>query len=473
MRRFPLLLILSLLAVVAVSTFSFSQAFPPAAVAFTYRGDIDENGKVDIFDLLALLMVLDSAPENDRQLQIANVNASGDGELDIFDLLGLLKLLRGEEPEVIYWPEITGTENPTAAEKYQLYFGTGATGDQEGIFSSVLDMSTGQLTEAKLAAEAIRPGVITIDPTGTHLYSAGKPTGYKGPRGGSILAFEINKTAGTLKLLNSQSTRGDGPSYLFVDHSGRNILVCHYQSGNCSVLPLAQNGSLKPVSSVQQHTGSSVHPVRQTAPHPHSINLDSAGRYALVTDLGLDQVLIYKFDSAAGTLTPNDPPFVAVKPGGGPRHFAFHPSGEFAYVNLELTSEVITFRYDSQRGVLTELQTLSTLPDDFTGRNANAGIRVTPDGRFLYVSNRGHNSIAQFAVDPGTGTLAWLGSVSTRGDVPQGINLDPTGGYLVVADKIAGQASVFRIDKETGLLTYTGSSIDIPKVNSMVFLPLD
>ncbi|MCZ6675516.1 MAG: lactonase family protein [Verrucomicrobia bacterium] len=365
-----------------------------------------------------------------------------------------------------------GTKGQAAVDKYQVYFGGGATGDQEGIFTSVLDMKTGQLTEAKLAGEAKQPGIITIHPAGTHLYSVGHPAGYTGPRSGSVCAFKINPATGALKLLNSQSSQGKGASYLILDPKGRNILICHYFSGNCAVLPLAQDGSLKPASSVQQHTGSSVNPTRQTAPHPHSIILDSAGRYAFVADLGLDQVLIYKFDSTKGTLTPNDPPFVAVTPGAAPRHFVFHPSEKFAYTNLELTSEVTAFHYDSARGALTEFQTVSTLPKDFAGRNANAGICVTPDGRFLYVSNRGHNSIAQFAVDSNSGTLALLGNESTRGDVPQTIAIDPTGSYLLVTDKQSDHISVFKIDKETGGLAYTGSNINVPTAGSIQFRPI-
>jgi 6-phosphogluconolactonase len=244
-------------------------------------------------------------------------------------------------------------------------------------------------------------------------------------------------------------------------------------SGNCAILPLAADGSLKPISCMQQHTGSGVHPVRQTGPHPHAIVLDPSGRFVLVPDLGLDQVKVYRFDPAAGTLTPNDPPYAATKPGGGPRHCTFHPNEPYVYVNLELTSDVTAFRYDAGKGVLTEVQTISTLPDEYDGMNANAGICITPDGRFLYVSNRGHNSIAQFAVDRDTGTLTSLGYESTRGDVPQTIGMEPEGRYIVATDRRAGHARLFRINRDTGILNYTGSTINIPNVGNAVFLLLE
>ena len=188
------------------------------------------------------------------------------------------------------------TKNPEAAERYRVYFGSAATSEQEGIFSSVLDVQTGRLTEARLAVEAQRAGIITLHPAGTHLYSIGKPAGYSGPRSGSVCAYKVDRETGSLTLLNSQESQGTGPSYLLLDHEARNIFVCHYMSGSCAVLPLAEDGSLEPVSSVQQHTGSSVDTLRQNKPHPHAIALDAAGRYVLVTDLGLDQVRIYRFD---------------------------------------------------------------------------------------------------------------------------------------------------------------------------------
>lgn len=355
------------------------------------------------------------------------------------------------------------------AEKHQVYFGSGTT----GVFRSVLDSDTGALTEAKLVAKATRSGFVAIHPDGTHLYSIGKPAGDSGPRGGSVCAFKIDSATGDLAFLNTQPTQSMGPCYLVVDPEGRNVLVAHYRGGSCAALPLAKDGSLKPVSSFHQHTGSSVDPRRQTSPHPHAIVLDAAGRHAFVPDLGLDQILVYEFDAATGTLTPNESPFTAVKPGGGPRHFAFHPSGKFAYANLELSSEATAFHYDAEHGTLKEFQTLSTLPDGFSGKNATAGLCVTPDGRFLYVSNRGHNSIAQFSIDPNTGTLSPLGYESTRNVVPQAINIDPSGSVLIATDKNSGDVDVFKIDPKTGQLARAGRTLNVPKAGSIAFRPLD
>jgi 6-phosphogluconolactonase len=357
-------------------------------------------------------------------------------------------------------------------EAYHVYFGGGGTGGQDGIFFSTLDMGSGQLAEARLACAAQRAGIIAIHPRGTHLYSVGKPVGYRGRRSGSVCAYRIDAATGMLEFLNYEASEGQGPCYLSVDAEGRNVVVCHYRSGSSVVLPLAEDGSLESASSVQQHSGGSVHPRRQTSAHPHAIVFDPAGVRVLVPDLGLDQVLIYGFDPASGSLTPNDPPFAAVEAGGGPRHLAFHPSARFVYVNLELSSKVTAFSYQSASGVMSEIQTLTTLPSGFEGKNANAGICVTPDGRFLYVSNRGHNSIAVYAIDAKTGMLTSLESESTRGDVPQAIKIDPSGSYLLVADKRGGYVSVFKIDKNTGLLTFSGSRIEVPKASSIVFTSL-
>lgn len=356
------------------------------------------------------------------------------------------------------------------AEEIRVCFGSGTTQAQEGIFTCMLDPESGQLSSPSLAAEALRPGFIAIDPSGTHLYSIGKPGGYTGARGGSVCAFRIDPTTGKLTFKKMQSSQGTGPCYLEIDPTGRNILVAHYRGGSCSVLPLTKDGLPQPVSSFHQHTGSSVDPRRQTAPHPHSIVLDPAGRFAFVPDLGLDQIKVYRFDSATGTLSPNQPPFVAIKPGSGPRHFLFHPNGKLAYASLELTSEAIAFRYDAKSGTLEEFQTLSTLPDGYSKMNTTAGICIVPDGRFLYISNRGHNSIAQFAIDPASGKLSPADRPSTGTLVPHAIGLDPSGRILIATDKNSGEVGVFRIDPKNGRLTRS-CTVRVPKAGSVAFLP--
>lgn len=361
---------------------------------------------------------------------------------------------------------------PVAA-KYRVYFGTATSGPGQGIFQSTLDMETGQLEKATLAGEAVRPGFLAIHPDGKHLYAVGELGGFKGKSPGSVSAFGIDPSTGNLDPLNSQPVGGDGPCHLIVDPSGRNVLTAQYGGGSCSVLPLHADGTLQPHSDFHQHTGGSgVVPDRQDAPHAHSINLDASGRIAVVADLGLDQILIYRFDPEAGTLVPNDPPFVATEPGGGPRHFIFHPSGNFAYANLELSSRVTAFEYDAMRGALKAIQTLPTLPADYKGINSTAEIRTTPDGRFLYVSNRGHDSIAMYAVEQNTGKLALLGFEPTRGETPRNFNIDPTGTYLLAANQKSDNVTVFKINKETGRLAFTGSEIAVPKAICVRFLPI-
>jgi 6-phosphogluconolactonase len=358
------------------------------------------------------------------------------------------------------------------ADRVHVYFGSGTTSEREGVFISTLDLDTGKLSEARLAGEVMRPGFIVIHPGGNHLYSIGKPAGSGELRDGSVCAFKIDPETGALEFLNMKPSQDTDPCYLTIDPSGRNILVAHYLGGSCASLPLGKDGSLKRVSSIRQHTGSSVDPSRQAMPHPHAIVLDATGCYAFVPDLGLDQVLIYKFDSTSGTLAPNDPSFVEVKLGGGPRHFVFHPSGKFAYTNLEITSEVTAFQYDSENGTLVEFQTLSTLPNGFSGKNTNSGICTTPDGRFLYVANRGHNSIVPFSINPNSGKLSPVGNQSTHALVPHAINMDTSGSGLIATDKNSGAVSVFKIDSKTGQLTHA-SSISVPKVGNIVFRPLD
>jgi 6-phosphogluconolactonase len=246
-----------------------------------------------------------------------------------------------------------------------------------------------------------------------------------------------------------------------VDHAGRNVLVANYGGGSVSVLPIGDDGRLGEATAFIQHEGSSVDPRRQTAPHAHSINVDPDNRFAFVADLGLDRVMIYRFDSQQGTLAANDPPWASVAPGAGPRHFAFQPGGRFAYVINELQSTVTAFAYDAARGALQEIQTLPTLPDDFSGSNTTAEIQVHPSGRFLYGSNRGHDSIAVYAIDADSGRLRFVEHESTQGDLPRNFGIDPSGRFLLAANQGSDSVVVFRIDGATGALTPTGQSIEV------------
>jgi 6-phosphogluconolactonase len=255
-----------------------------------------------------------------------------------------------------------------------------------------------------------------------------------------------------------------------VDSQGKNVLVANYGGGTSAVLPIQPDGRLAAPSSIIQHSGSSVNPERQEGPHAHSINLDAGNRFAFTADLGLDKVLIYRFDGAKGTLAPNAPPSVSTAPGAGPRHFAFHPSGRYAYVINELDSTVTAFRYDGQSGTLTTLQAISTLPAGFSGDTTTAEVQVHPSGRFLYGSNRGHDSIAMFAIDPDTGRLTALGHQPTGGKTPRNFGIDPTGAYLLAANQDSDNLVLFRIE-ETGRLTSTGQAIQVPKPVCVKMIP--
>jgi 6-phosphogluconolactonase len=314
---------------------------------------------------------------------------------------------------------------------------------------------------------------VVLHPGGKFLYATNETGEFKGQKSGGISAFAIPKDGGPLTLLNTQPSMGGAPCHLSIDRTGKYLLVANYTGGNVAVLPILPDGKLGPATSTQQHSGSSINKQRQQAAYAHSINLDSANRFAFVADLGIDKVMIYKFDAKNGALTPNEPAFATVPAGGGPRHLSFHPNGRFVYVNNELTSSVNAFRYDARAGALTLLQTLSTLPENYVNENnTTAEVLVHPSGKFLYVSNRVHDSIASFAIDGRSGKLRILGHTPTQGKIPRNFNIDPTGNFLVVANQDSDSLVVFRIDPATGSLTPTGHQIEVPMPVCIKFLPI-
>jgi 6-phosphogluconolactonase len=272
-------------------------------------------------------------------------------------------------------------------------------------------------------------------------------------------------------LLNAQATGGPGATALITDKTGRCLLVANYAGGSVASLPINQDGSLGEMVSFFQHEGSSVNPKRQAGPHAHSANVDPANRFALFCDLGLDKVMVYKLDAASAKLTPSQPPFAATKPGAGPRHLALHPNGKWIYVINELDSTMTAFRWDGQAGTLQEIQTVSTLPPDFKEQNTCAEVDVHPSGKFVYGSNRGHDSVAVFALDESSGRMRLVEHESTQGKNPRFITLDPTGHWLLAANQATDNIALFRVDPATGKLEYTGRQVEVGAPVCVKFMP--
>ncbi|HUY35145.1 MAG TPA: lactonase family protein [Pirellulales bacterium] len=362
-----------------------------------------------------------------------------------------------------------------AAGSTRVYIGTYTDGGKsEGIYLLNLDHASGELTKVGATSGVDNPSFLAIHPSRKFLYAVCEVSEVDGKKGGGVSALAIDPESGGLTLLNRQSSMGSGPCYLVVDKTGKNALVANYGGGSCCVLPIGDDGKLDEASSFMRHKGTSVDKVRQEAPHAHSINLDPANRFAFCADLGLDQVLVYHFDAVKGLLTPNDPPFASVAPGSGPRHFAFHPSGKFAYVINEMKLTVTAFAYDPRKGVLKELQTISTVPAGIkTDGFSTAEVQVHPSGKFLYGSNRGHDSIAMFSIDQATGKLTSLGQQPTGGKTPRNFGIDPSGAYLLAENQDSGTIVVFHIDPKTGKLSPAGHQIEVPMPVCAKFMTLE
>ncbi|MEX0713682.1 MAG: lactonase family protein, partial [Pirellulales bacterium] len=338
----------------------------------------------------------------------------------------------------------------------RLYIGTYTGGASEGIYTSRLDLADGSLTAPELAAATSNPSFVALHPNRPFLYAVSEISELDGKKTGGVSAFSIEAETGRLKLLNQQPSEGSGPCHLVVDASGKAVLVANYGGGSVASLPIGSDGRLAKAASAIRHEGKSVNPQRQEGPHAHSINLDPANKFAFAADLGLDKVLVYRFDAASAKLVPNNPPSASVADGAGPRHFAFHPSGRWAYVINELASTVTALAYDADRGVLEPTQTISTLPEDYTPASYTAEVQVHPSGKFVYGSNRGHDSIAIFSVDADTGRLKSRGQQPTGGKTPRNFSIDPTGSYLLAANQESDNIVVFRIEPASGELEPTG-----------------
>ena len=351
-----------------------------------------------------------------------------------------------------------------------VYFGTHTGAKSKGIYVSKFDSATGQLSVPELAAETKNPTFLAVAPGEKFLYAVSEVDKIDGKPTGAVDAFALDAKSGKVTPLNRQLSGGGGPCHIAVDATGKCLLVANYGGGSIAALPVHADGSLGEVATILQHTGSSVNTNRQAGPHAHFILPSPDNRFTLDCDLGLDKISINHLDAPAAKLTPADPSIVNVAPGSGPRHLVFSHDGKFVYVINELAGTIMVFSYTAPNAAMAEVQTISTLPTDFTGKNTDAEIALHPSGKFLYGSNRGHDSIAVFAVDQQTGKLTLVEHQSTLGRTPRHLVIDPTGRWLLAENQGSNSVVVFAIDAGTGKLIPTGQSISIGSPVCAVFV---
>ena len=364
-----------------------------------------------------------------------------------------------------------------AGDNYFVYFGTStnAKNGSEGIYVARFNSERGELTNPELAAKAGNPGFLAIHPSKKYLYSIGDIAGPDGKKAGGISSFSIDVQTGHLTLLNQSSAVGNGPCHVNLDATGRMAVLANYGSGSVASYLIASDGSLSAPVSFIQHEGSSIDPKRQAGPHAHSVNFSPDNRFAYACDLGLDKVLIYKVEPETGKMTPNEPAFAKTPEGGGPRHLAFHPSGKFVFVNNEMSMTETSFAYDAGTGGLTEIATVSTLPESDQGKKgfSTAETLAHPSGKFVYVSNRTHDTIAVLSCDPESGKLTLVQNVPVEGQIPRNICLDPSGKWLIAAHQNSGTAALFKVNQNDGRLSFTGRKVKVPGSICVRFLPIN
>jgi len=362
----------------------------------------------------------------------------------------------------------------TMAESFRVYFGTYTGAKSKGIYVAQFDSVTGKLSRPELAAETRNPSFLAVHPNVRFLYAVGEVNDTQGQRAGAVNAFAIESSSGKLTPLNQQTSGGTGPCHISVDATGKCALVANYGSGSIAALPIRADGSLGEATSVIQHAGASVNPKRQAGPHAHFITPSPDNRLALACDLGLDQVLVYQLEAANAKLSTNHPPFASVAPGAGPRHFVFSPDGKFIYVINEMKLTITIFGYEAKTGAMTELQTLSTLPSGYTAtdKDSCSEIAMHPNGKFVYGSNRGHDSIAVFAVQSKSGALTLVQHESTQGRTPRHFAIDPTGRWLLAENQNSDSVVVFSIDPTTGKLQPTGQTATVGSPVCAVFVKM-
>jgi 6-phosphogluconolactonase len=345
-----------------------------------------------------------------------------------------------------------------------ILFGSGKIlqGKGEGIYVYRLDRSSGGLEFVSKTTGVTNPSYLAFDATQKFLYAVNELKTYDDKPTGTVSAFAVDAKTGKLEFLNRQLTHGTDPCHVVVDGQRKHVFVANFMSGSVCVLPVRDDGSLGAASDFIQHQGSSIDPVRQKSPHAHSVTLDAANRFAFVPDLGLDRLMVYRFEPQRGMLEANAVPWIKMKPGAGPRHVSFHPGGRFAYLVNEIDSTVAVLAYDGRAGTFEHLQTVPTLPAGFAGQNTCADIQVSASGTFVYASNRGHDSIAIYRIDPLAGTLGYVGHAPTRGKTPRSFGIDPTGSFLLAANQDSDTVVTFRIDPDSGKLQPTGHVTQVP-----------
>lgn len=360
----------------------------------------------------------------------------------------------------------------TFAQKSIIYVGTYSQRGSQGIYVFQFDRTKGLLKQLQTVPGLESPTFITVDGGGRFLYSVNRGRADINDKGGSVSAYAINRKTGHLSGLNTRSSYGDAPCFISLDRAGTHAFICNYLGANMVVLPVFTDGLLGVPSDSKKYSGNSVHPERQTEPHIHAAYPSGDNRFLYVTDLGTDKVYQYRFDQATGRLSAAESEEVHVQPGSGPRHMAFHPNGKFAYLVEELTSRVCVMRINPDTGSLTIVQdTVRALPKSFTGNNTSADIHVHPKGRFLYMSNRGHNSISVFEIS-NDGSIQLAHVQETGGKTPRNFMIEPKGEFMFVANQDSDNITLFRIDAASGKLKPTGKPVPVPAPACVVHLAL-
>lgn len=349
-----------------------------------------------------------------------------------------------------------------------VYVGTYTNHGSKGIYAYEFDETTGKLSLQGLAAETESPSFLVLSNNQKFVYAVNETENFEGKTSGGVSAFSKEANSYKLDFLNELASRGADPAHLAIDKTGRYVLVANYTSGNVAVFPILKNGSLGEAATFIQHKGSGVNHERQEGPHAHEIVMSPDNHFALITDLGLDKIFIYPFDSNKGLL--GEPHIVNTHPGAGPRHLVFSQDGHFVYAINELQSTIVVYAY-AAKGDMKELQTISSLPKDFSGKNTAAEIALSSSGKFLYASNRGDDSIAVFAVDPAKGILRPLQFISAQGKTPRYFVIDPSGEFLLAANQDSGNIVTFRIDQKSGRLTATGQEVQLSSPVCIRFVP--